>query len=199
MKTKSLLKDLSKFYGIPYDEANAATMTVEHDVRKATTKHGDDKNLFVLVYDDAMKYSKSFRDFIEKYPEVGQSMKVLFKQNRSLGRHAGGVLVCDDLKKKMPLIISGGEPQSPWVEGVSAKHLEKIGTFIKFDILGLETLRLIERTITLIIDEDGIIEFELEGNKYRLRKSQKIKLSNEEYIEVRNLTKDHDIKLPCLS
>ena len=155
-KVKSLLKDLSKFYAIPFEEANAATATVEQEVRKATTKHGDDKNLFVLTYDEAMKYSTSFKTFIEKYPQVGESMKILFKQNRSLGRHAGGVLVCDDLPAKMPLIVSGGEPQSAWVEGVSYKHLEKIGKFVKFDILGLETLRLIERTIIQILKKSNV-------------------------------------------
>lgn len=155
LKVKSLVKDLSKFYEIPYEEVNNATKTVEQDVRKATTKHGDDKNLFVLEYDDAMKYSESFRTFIEKYPQIGASMNVLFKQNRSLGRHAGGVLVCDDLPKQMPLIQSDGEFQSPWVEGVSYKHLEKIGNFVKFDILGIEVLRLVERAIELILIKRG--------------------------------------------
>lgn len=151
MKVKSLVKDVSKFYGIPFEEVNAATKTVEQDVRRATTKHGDDKNLFVLTYDDALKHSPSFKAFIDKYPSVGESMNVLFKQNRSLGRHAGGVLIADDLPVKMPLITSGGEPQTPWVEGVGYKHLEYIGNFIKYDLLGLETLRLIERSIELIL------------------------------------------------
>lgn len=155
LKVKSLLKDLSKFYGIPFEEANAATRTVEQEVRKAVTKHGDDKNLFVLTYEEAIKHSPSFSAFMEKYPAVAQSMTVLFKQNRSLGRHAGGVLVCDNLPTKMPLIVSGGEYQSPWQEGVAFKHLEKIGKFVKFDILGLETLRLIERTIELILIKGG--------------------------------------------
>lgn len=179
-KLKTLVKDIGKFYGISFDETNAATRTVEDEVRKAVTKHGDDKNLFVLTFDEAMGFhcakakepgakpvcggctdrcnkvvSKSFRDFIEKYPVVAESIKILFKQNRSLGRHAGGVLVCDDLPNKMPLICSGGEPQSPWVEGVNFKHLEYIGNFIKYDLLGLETLKLIERTIELILIKGG--------------------------------------------
>lgn len=154
-KVKSLLKDVSKFYGIPFDEVNAATRTVEDSVRRATMKEGDDKNLFVLTYDEGLKYDKAFSDFISRHPEVGESMNVLFKQNRSLGRHAGGILIADDLPNKMPLITSKGEPQSPWVEGVNFKHLEKIGNFIKYDILGLETLRLIERTIELILIKEG--------------------------------------------
>ena len=180
-KLKTLVKDIGKFYGISFEETNAATRSVEDEVRKAVTKHGDDKNLFVLTFDEAMGFncavakgpdskpicqgctpdcqkkpvSPSFRAFIAKYPVVADSIKILFKQNRSLGRHAGGVLVCDDLPSKMPLICSGGEPQSPWVEGVNFKHLEYIGNFIKYDLLGLETLRLIERTIELILKKEG--------------------------------------------
>lgn len=150
-KLKTLVKDIGKFYGVSFEETNAATRTVEDEVRKATTKHGDDKNLFVLKYEDAIIYSPSFKAFIEKYPHIAETIQVLFKQNRSLGRHAGGVLIADDLPNKMPLVVSKGEPQSPWVEGVNFKHLEYIGNFIKYDLLGLETLRLIERSIELIL------------------------------------------------
>ena len=50
----------------------------------------------------------------------------------------------------MPLILARGELQTPWVEGASFKHLEHFG-WVKFDLLGLETLRIIERTIELIL------------------------------------------------
>lgn len=178
-KLKTLVKDIGKFYGISFDETNAATRSVEEEVRKATMREGDDKNLFVLTFDEAMAFhckhqpvteksicqgchddcvkpvSPSFRGFIETYPVVAESIKILFKQNRSLGRHAGGVLICDDLPEKMPLVASKGEPQSPWVEGVNFKHLEYIGNFIKYDLLGLETLRIIEKTIERILVKLG--------------------------------------------
>jgi DNA polymerase-3 subunit alpha len=154
-KLKSLVKDVSKFYGIPFEEVNEATKTVEQDVIKAIFKPGDDKSTFVLKYDEAMMHSPSFKSFIDEHPQVGESINVLFKQNKSLGRHAGGVLIADDLPEQMPLITSKGEPQSPFVEGVNFKHLEKLGNFIKLDLLGLETLRLIERTIELILRNSG--------------------------------------------
>ena len=187
-KLKTLVKDIGKFYGVSFEDTNAATRSVEDEVRKATMREGDDKNLFVLTYDEAMSFhsvnpdrdknakpictgctsscttpvSPSFRTFIDKNPVVAESIKILFKQNRALGRHAGGVLIADDLPNKMPLVTSkpkkGGtvrEPQSCWVEGVNYKHLEKIGEFIKYDLLGLETLRLIERTIELILIKEG--------------------------------------------
>jgi len=154
-KLKTLVKDIGKFYSVPFEETNAATRTVEDEVRKATMKESDDKNLFTLTFDDAMLYSPSFKAFIDKYPQVAESIKILFKQNRSLGRHAGGVLITDDLPNKMPLVASHGEPQSPWVEGVGFKHLEYIGAFLKYDLLGLETLRYIERAIELILIKEG--------------------------------------------
>ncbi len=192
-KVKTLLKDISKFFGISYDEANAATRTVEEEVRKATQKQGDDKNLFVLTFDDSMKYCESFRLFIEKYPIVAESMKILFKSPRSLGRHAGGVVIMDDAPHEIPLIASGGEPQTPWVEGTGGKNLEPLGV-IKYDVLGLETMRLIEKTIEQIIkrkDKVKLIELN-DGTQLRLFSTQKVKTSNGIKL-VSDLTDEDDI------
>jgi len=156
-KLKSLVKDVSRFYGIPFGEVNKALKTVETDVKRAVMKRGQDKNLFVLKYEDAIKHSPTFRAFIEKYPDVGTPIKVLFQQNRSLGRHAGGVIIAEDVPAQMPVIMARGETQTPWVEGMQYKHLEKFG-WIKFDLLGLETLRLVERTIELILKRHEGIE-----------------------------------------
>ena len=198
-KLKTLVKDIGKFYGIPFEETNAATRTVEDECRRATKKQGDDKNLFELKLEDAMQYSPSFIAFMEKYPQVQESIKILFKQNRSLGRHAGGVLIADDLPNKMPLIVSKGEPQSPWVEGISFKHLEYIGNFIKYDLLGLETMRLIERTIELIIEKGGgIVQLDVEGVQYRVAGASKVKLTNGTFIEARRLQACDDIVVPLV-
>lgn len=149
-KLKTLIKDVAKFYGVPFDEANIATKTVETEVRKATLKHGDDKNLFVLKFEDAMQHSPSFKAFIDAHPQVAGPIATLFKQQRSLGRHAGGVIVCDRIAERMPLIASKGELQTPWAEGVNVKELDQFG-WIKFDLLGLDTLRIVEKTIENVI------------------------------------------------
>ena len=156
-KLKSLIKDVSKFYGIPFEEVNAAMAPIEDDVKKIIFKPGHDKNSFVLTYEDAIQYSKSLQDFIAKHPEVAGPIKVLFRQNRSLGRHAGGVIVSENIAQNMPLILARGEPQTPWAEGMAAKHLEELG-WIKFDLLGLETLRIIERCIGLILQRHEGVE-----------------------------------------
>jgi len=195
-KVKTLLKDISKFYGIPFEEANEATKTVEKEVRKATMKHGDDKNLFVLKFEDAMKYSESFRSFIERHPEVAESMEILFKEQRSLGRHAGGVVIMDDAMGEMPLITNGGEPQTPWVEGVGGKTLEPNG-IIKYDLLGLETMRLIENTVEKVIKgKGGIKQIELEdGTVMRLLPDQLVMTQRGE-VFANELKDDDEILTP---
>ena len=50
----------------------------------------------------------------------------------------------------MPLIYSGGVRQTPWTEGQNVRHLEPMG-FIKFDILGLASLRMMEDAIKHIL------------------------------------------------
>jgi len=70
---------------------------------------------------------------------------------RSCSRHAGGVVVGEDLDKYMPLISSKGVRQTPWSEGQNVRQLEPMG-FIKFDILGLSTLRMIEDCIRKILE-----------------------------------------------
>lgn len=156
-KLKSLIRDISRFYAIPLEEVNDALKTVDKDVVEATKKVGDDKNLFVLTFEDSYEYSKPFKEFIDKYPHIGESVKVLFRQNKSLGRHAGGVIVSEKISDRMPLIAARGEQQTPWVEGMNYKHLEMLG-WVKFDLLGLETLRIIRRAIELILRRHEGIE-----------------------------------------
>ena len=156
-KLKTLIRDVGRFYGIPLDEVNEGLKSVEKDVMRAIHKQGDDKNMFVLRYEDALEHCQPFREFMERHPELVEPIDVLFKQNKSLGRHAGGVIVSENVDARMPLIMARGEQQTPWVEGMNFKHLEEFG-WIKFDLLGLETLRIIQRSIELILKRREGIE-----------------------------------------
>lgn len=150
LQLKSLIKDICRFYGIPFDEVNKATLGLEIDVKRKVLKKGDDKNLFQLKFDDCMKHSEKFRVFMKKYPQVESHIQNLLGQLKSHGRHAGGVLIADGMETNMPLIKVRGELQSSWVEGMHRKDLERYGN-IKYDLLGLGTLRIIQRAIALIL------------------------------------------------
>lgn len=154
---KSLVKDISKFYGLDFAEVNEVTSRLDADVRPYANSAGENKSLFQLKYDDCLTWSPRFKEFIEKYPQVGEHIKNVYKNVKSAGRHAGGVLVAEDIEGKLPLITVRGEIQTPWAEGMNVKHIEVITGIPKFDLLGLDTLRMIQRCIEIIlIKHEGI-------------------------------------------
>ena len=154
LKLKSLIKDVSKFYGIDFGEVNAMTNTLEKDVMHKAMGDHEERSTYVLTHDDCMKYSQKYSEFMNNYPKVNEHVQNLFMESRSIGRHAGGVLICPDLEKYMPVIKVRGELQTPWSEGMNFRHLEPNG-FLKFDFLGLTTLKMVEDCIRLVLRKQG--------------------------------------------
>jgi len=154
LKLKSLIKDVSKFYGIDFGEVNAMTNTLEKDVMHKAMGDHEERSTYVLTHEDCMKYSQKYAEFMEQYPKVSEHVQNLFMESRSIGRHAGGVLICPDLEKYMPVIKVRGELQTPWSEGMNFRHLEPNG-FLKFDFLGLTTLKMVEDCVRLILRKEG--------------------------------------------
>ncbi len=155
LQLRSLVKDVSKFYGIPFTEANAVTSKMIYEATPlAKQAHGITAGVYNPTFEELMKYSDSLKSFLKKYPSIKTHIETLYGQVRSASRHAGGVVVGEDLNEWMPLINSGGVTQTPWSEGMNVRHLEPMG-FIKFDILGLASLRMMEGAITQILKRSG--------------------------------------------
>ena len=151
LQLRSLVKDISKFYGIPFTEVNQVTgKMLKEATPKAKKKHGITAGVYSPTFEELMEHSESLQKFLRKYPQVKTHVNALYGQVRSASRHAGGVVIADDLHKHMPLINSGGVRQTPWSEGQNVRHLEPLG-FIKFDILGLASLRMVEGCIKQIL------------------------------------------------
>jgi len=154
-KLKSLIKDVARFYGISFQEVNSAIASLESDVKAGRKSEDVDEDAPLdISIEEALKFSPKTKKFLEEHEEIFEPLQVLFKQNRALGRHAGGVIVSENIAERMPLIMTKGERQTPWVEGMTAKHLESFG-WVKFDLLGLETLRMFEMTIERILKKEG--------------------------------------------
>lgn len=94
-----------------------------------------------------------FTSFIDDQPNLIVNGIVI----ANCGKHAGGVLVMDDANKNLPLIKAQKEVRCPWTEGVKRKDLSTLG-YVKFDLLGLETLRIIQRCIELIMQRHEGVE-----------------------------------------
>lgn len=156
LKLKSLLKDISSFYNIPASEVFSLTKGLQEEVMPQAKDSNTEKSVFVLKHDDCMKYSKKYRAFMEKYPDVQTHIKALFMQNKSLGRHAGGMIIAppDELERTMPIIKVRGDLQTPWTEGMNFRNLEDNG-FIKFDFLGLTLMEDVRNCIRRILVKEG--------------------------------------------
>lgn len=151
LQLRSLIKDISKFYGVPFTEVNPVTSKMIKEATPLAKKaHGIKAGVYVPTFEELKEYSESLKTFLAKYPHIASHIDVIFGQPRSISRHAGGVVIGEDLDKYMPLINSGGVVQTPWSEGQNVRHLEPMG-FIKFDILGLASLRMMEGAIRHIL------------------------------------------------
>lgn len=153
LKMKSLVKDLAKYHDIPYQEVNKATKAAYNEAMSDAKKANDiEAGQYEPTFEECYEYSPTFKSFIDKYPQLKDQVGELMGQIRSISKHAGGKVITDDIHKNMPIITSKKTRQSPWSEGSTVRHLEPQG-FIKFDILGLKTLSIIQDTIRRIIEE----------------------------------------------
>jgi len=158
LQLRSLIKDISKLYSIPFLEVNAVTSKMMSEATPIAKKiKGIKAGVHTPNFEEVMEYSHSLKGFLEKYPKIKTHVEALMGQVRSVSRHAGGVVIGEDLDKRMPLINSGGITQTPWSEGQHIRQLEPMG-FIKFDILGLSTLKMIEGAISHILKRHHDIE-----------------------------------------
>lgn len=158
LQLASLCKDLAKLFGVPFEEVNSYTGKMKAEAMiVAKQQPGFDAQQWEFTLEVAERDSPSFKEFLvtmEKYPDFASSLKVLFKQIKNIGKHAGGVIITDDAPGNMPLLKAKGGLQTPWTEGLNARHLEEFG-FLKFDILGLGTLRMFEDCIKRILKKQG--------------------------------------------
>ena len=158
LQLRSLIKDISKFYGIEFTEVNNVTSKMVYEATPLAKKaHGITAGVYVPTFEELMMYSETLQKFLDKYPHIKTHVEKLYGQTRSASRHAGGVVVGEKLNEWMPLINSGGVRQTPWSEGQNVRHLEPMG-FIKFDILGLASLRMIEGAVERILKRHKGVE-----------------------------------------
>lgn len=151
LQLKSLVKDISKFYNIEFKEVNEVTSKMMLEATPlAKQKHGIKSGVYTPTFEEVKEYSATLQGFLKKYPHIAHHINALYGQVRSCSRHAGGVVVGENLDQYMPLINSDGVRQTPWSEGQNVRHLEPMG-FIKFDILGIASLRMIEGAIRHIL------------------------------------------------
>ena len=96
----------------------------------------------------AVKQSPQLNKYIEKYKEY---FNVIFRLEGTISHestHAGGIVIYPNLSDYLP-IRTRGNNRNIRIIAMDMNELEELG-FYKFDVLGLETLPTIKRTLDII-------------------------------------------------
>jgi len=168
LKISSLIKDVCKLMKVPFAEANVYSKKIRQEVERS--RHiTDDRSAFHLSYKEILKRSDTLKEFIQKYPSVKDVLPHLYMQIRQFGTHASGVIIYKDFAHELPSTVVKGSVQTAFGEGVHDKNLPKMGG-VKFDVLGLRTIRMIRKTISYILRDNEILDSSgrrLQWNEYK--------------------------------
>lgn len=128
---KSSLIDMVRVHGLDRNE-----------ILKITTNMGlkDDEGA-ELTLDKALEIYPELKSFCEQHPEIEKAVRKLLHRNRSMGKHAGGLIICNNRIDNFVPLVRGtdGNPVSAWVEGLHGQDLGPVG-LIKFDLLVVDGL-----------------------------------------------------------
>lgn len=136
LKLKMAITDVCKLYKLPPNEVKAITTKLSKDAAESEDLNKAIQELPAL--ESLLNQHKGMREDIEALLANGPY--------RSVGRHAGGYIIADNLQTIAPVFMAGDVLQV----GYSKKNCEKLG-LIKLDLLGLLTLRMISDAIHEII------------------------------------------------
>jgi len=137
-KGKGIVRDIARVLSIPLSDVNKVLKLVDD-------------------WDDYCT-SKQTKDFREKYPEIELYGEQLRGRIRGTGIHAAGVVTSKEpIFKYAPMetrTAPGTKERIP-VVAVDMTEAERIG-LIKIDALGLKTLSVIQDTLKIVKERDGV-------------------------------------------
>jgi DNA polymerase-3 subunit alpha len=151
-KVKGAIKDAARIYNIDFAEVNKVTNAIPY----ADYVDGDKEFVDHLTYEQLIEMYPELRSFFKKYPDVDTLFKRLRNSIRAIGKHAAGVVVSSvSLNNWIPLMRSKDHIITANTEGGDYHELTGQG-FVKFDILGLNNLQVVNDTVRLIKERHKI-------------------------------------------
>jgi DNA polymerase-3 subunit alpha len=103
--------------------------------------------------DDAYKYFEDFRFYLDKHPDILKHARNIEGVLSIFGAHPAGICLSDiPLNTLAPVRLTRTKK---WATQFALDDMEKIG-FIKFDLLALKSLAIIDKTVKVIKSSYGI-------------------------------------------
>jgi len=144
MRTKSAIRDVCRVLDKPREFTDELAKLVPPPVAGLWTSFDDEANVSPRLLDS-------------KYADVVEIVRKLWGIVRSHGTHAGGVVIApEEVTNFIPLYK--GKDDNPTSQ-FDYRDLEKTG-LLKFDILGLSTLKVIQTCVDLLKKEGIFVDLE---------------------------------------
>jgi hypothetical protein len=155
IKMKTAIKDVARLYGVDVKRIEKITTKMDMKMNEVppddSDSDGEDDSDEWSALEVVISNFPDMQNIIDEYPGIERDINYVVLSNayRTLSRHAGGIIVADNLYQISPVVKSKSIHQI----GYSKNICESMG-FIKLDLLGLKTLRIISSCIHQIIYHD---------------------------------------------
>jgi len=148
MKAKAVIRDVGRVLGMSFGETDRIAKLIPVDPK--------------ITLDEAIAVESRLRELVENDQRIADLMdiaKSLEGLTRHASVHAGGVVISDNnpLTDYIPIYK---DKKGMLVSQYDKDCIERVG-LIKFDLLGLKTLTVIQRTLDMLKSED--IELDIGG------------------------------------
>jgi DNA polymerase III subunit alpha len=172
-KTKAVILDVARVLGLDLYEAQAVTKKLD-SLASFGNEDEEEQKIDQMELEEIPRFYPELGAYFEKYPEVLRHASIMRLQVKNMGKHAGGMIISNlDLTDEIPVYRdSSKQVVSAWAEGQATHELSSVG-LVKFDILGLSNLAIIQDCLEYIHESKGI----------KLTKQQ-IDIDNKEAIKV---------------
>ena len=160
-KTRVVILDVSRALGIDVSESMEVTKKIDALAKfSIEDEEGNEEEQVVdkMDFNELVGVYPDLGKFFERYPEVKKHASVLRNQVKSMGSHAGGMIISNvNLRDFIPVVRSSDETKyvSGWVEGLAVHELSEVG-LVKFDLLGVNNLNVIRDCVNLVKETRGI-------------------------------------------
>jgi DNA polymerase-3 subunit alpha len=151
-KVKSSIKDAARIYNLDFAEVNKVTNAIPFFIYV----DGNKDNIDNMTYQYIIDHYAEVNSFLEKNPDVDNLFRRLRNSIKAIGRHAAGVVVSSvTLYDWIPLVRARDNIVTANTEGGDFHELTGQG-FVKFDILGLNNLAVVNDSMRLIRDRHSV-------------------------------------------
>lgn len=148
LQAKAVIRDVSRVFGLPYQEADMLSKLIPEELGITLSK--------------ALEMEPKLGELIEKDPKIKQIFNIAGRLEgllRHASIHAAGVIITSDPLVKYCPLFKGKEGEK--VVQFDKDFSEKIG-LVKFDFLGLKTLTVIDQACKFI-QRDHDPDFDIEA------------------------------------